>query len=70
MPKLSVIVPVYNAEKYLTNCIESILSQSFTDLELILVNDGSVDGIHPTDFGFASMAKAIAQVLKQILPTP
>jgi hypothetical protein len=33
-------------------------------------NDGSVDGVHPTDFGFASMAKAIAQVLKQILPTP
>ncbi len=43
MPEISVIVPVYNAEKYLNKCIESILSQSFNDLELILVNDGSKD---------------------------
>ena len=39
----SVIVPVYNVEKYLRECIDSILSQSFTDFELILVNDGSKD---------------------------
>lgn len=42
-PTFSVIVPVYNAEKYLCECIESILSQSFTLFELILVNDGSTD---------------------------
>lgn len=44
MPKLSVIVPVYNTEKYLRECIDSILAQTFTDFELILVNDGSTDG--------------------------
>lgn len=44
MAEISVIVPVYQAEAYLAQCVESILGQSFTDLELILVNDGSRDG--------------------------
>lgn len=44
MPKLSVIVPVYNTEQYLRECIDSILAQTFTDFELILVDDGSTDG--------------------------
>lgn len=43
MAKISIIVPVYNVEKYLSRCIESILNQSITDLEIILVNDGSKD---------------------------
>lgn len=42
-PKISVIVPVYKVEKYLPECIESILAQTFTDFELILVDDGSPD---------------------------
>lgn len=42
-PLVSIIVPVYKAEKLLPRCVESILSQSFTDWELILVNDGSPD---------------------------
>ena len=42
-PKISVIVPVYNTEKYLHRCIDSILSQTFTDFELLLINDGSKD---------------------------
>lgn len=43
MPEISVIVPVYNVEKYINECIESILAQSFEDFELILVDDGSTD---------------------------
>ena len=43
MPKISVIVPVYNVEAYLGRCVDSILGQTFTDFELILVDDGSKD---------------------------
>lgn len=43
-PVISVILPVYNAEKYVAEAVESILSQSFTDFELILIDDGSTDG--------------------------
>ena len=41
---ISVIVPVYNVEEYLEECLESIKQQTFTDIEVILVNDGSTDG--------------------------
>ncbi len=43
MPKFSIIVPVYNVEKYLPRCINSILSQSYKDFEVIIINDGSTD---------------------------
>lgn len=43
MPKFSFIVPVYNSEEYLNKCIDSILNQTFSDFELIIVNDGSTD---------------------------
>lgn len=42
--KLSVIIPVYNAEEYLRECVDSVLNQTEKDLEIILVNDGSTDG--------------------------
>ena len=43
MPEISVIVPVYKAEAFLADCIDSILSQTFSDFEIILVDDGSPD---------------------------
>lgn len=43
-PEVSIIVPVYNVEEYLPKCIDSILAQTFTNFELLLVNDGSIDG--------------------------
>jgi len=44
MPTISIIIPVYNAELYLRQCIESVIAQTFEDWEAILVNDGSKDG--------------------------
>lgn len=43
MEKISIIVPVYNTENYLVECVESILNQSYENIELILINDGSAD---------------------------
>lgn len=43
MPKVSVIVPLYKAEKYIHRCVDSILAQTFTDWELLLIDDGSPD---------------------------
>ena len=42
-PLVTVVIPVYNTEKYLDRCIESIINQTYTSLEIILVDDGSVD---------------------------
>ena len=42
--KISVVIPVYNVEKYLAECLDSVIGQSFRDIEIICVNDGSKDG--------------------------
>ena len=42
-PKVSLIIPVYNVEKYLKNCLESAINQTFKNIEIILINDGSTD---------------------------
>ena len=44
IPFLSIVVPAYNVENYIRECVDSILAQDFTDFELLLVDDGSRDG--------------------------
>ena len=43
MKKISIVVPVYNAERYIAKCIDSLLNQTYKNIEIILVNDGSND---------------------------
>ena len=54
MPEISVIVPVYNCEPYLERCIRSIMAQTYSNLEIICVNDGSTDD-SGNDFVFADI---------------
>ena len=42
-PKVSVVVPIYNAEKYLVQCIESVIAQTLKEIEILLIDDGSTD---------------------------
>ena len=43
-PLVSILVPVYNVELYLRQCLDSLITQTLTDIEIICVNDGSTDG--------------------------
>ena len=43
IPSLSIIIPVYNVEMYLTRCLHSVICQTYNNIEIILVNDGSTD---------------------------
>ena len=63
--KISVIVPIYNAEKYLKKCLDSIISQSYTNLEIILVNDGSKDESLKICEAYAAKDKRITIVDKE-----
>ena len=42
-PKVSVIIPVYNTEKYLKRCLDSLVNQTLQDIEIVIVDDGSKD---------------------------
>ena len=44
LPSVSVVVPIYNVERYLPQCLEALCSQTLRDLEIVAVNDGSTDG--------------------------
>ncbi len=65
MKKLSVVIPVYNVEKYLIECIESVCMQSYRNLEIILVNDGSTDGSLKICEDFASKDSRIMVVSQE-----
>lgn len=63
-PAVSIIVPVYNAEKFLRECIESVLAQSFTNWEVLLVNDGSTDGSGEICRHYSELDKRIKLITK------
>lgn len=65
MPKISIIIPVYNVKGYLADCLNSVLGQSFADFEVILVNDGSTDGSGDICDKFAAEDKRIRVIHKQ-----
>lgn len=60
MKPVSIIVPVYKVEPYLRRCVDSILDQTFTDFELILVDDGSPDNCPAICDEYAKMMKEFA----------
>lgn len=59
MAKLSVVIPIYNKAKFLSKCLDSILSQSLTDLEIICIDDGSTDDSLQIANGYAARDKRI-----------
>lgn len=65
MPQISVIVPVYKGEKYLPACIDSILQQSFSDFELILIDDGSPDSSGAICDGYAKEDGRVRVILQE-----
>lgn len=64
-PKISIISPVYNAEKYIHKCVDSIMAQTFTDWELILVDDGSPDASGLICDQYASLDSRIRVIHRQ-----
>ncbi|MFS0861494.1 glycosyltransferase family 2 protein [Fredinandcohnia sp. 179-A 10B2 NHS] len=64
-PKISIIVPVYKVEKYLQKCVDSILTQTFKDFELILINDGSPDNCGDICDEFANMDSRVKVIHKE-----
>ncbi len=63
--KISIIAPVYNTENYLTKCLDSVINQTYTDLEIILVNDGSTDSSPQIIDDYTSKDKRIVAIHKK-----
>ena len=65
MPKISIIVPVFKAEKYISRCVDSILKQTFSDFELIFIDDGSPDNSGKICVDYASKDKRIIVIRQE-----
>ena len=65
---ISVIVPVYNVEEFLSGCVSSLLCQTFSDFELILVDDGSQDRCGEICDQYAKVDSHIRVIHKEIVP--
>ena len=65
MIKVSVIVPVYNVEKYLEKCLDSLVNQTLKEIEIIIVNDGSPDNSHKIIDKYTKKYKNIKAYLKE-----
>lgn len=65
MPLVSIIVPIYNMEKYLNKCIDSIVRQTYDNLDIILVNDGSTDSCQEICKTYEKIDKRIRVILKE-----
>ena len=63
-PLISIIIPVFNSEKCLKRCVDSILSQTFVDFELILINDGSTDGYIYGQTGYLGGKPKLVRLMK------
>lgn len=62
---VTIIIPVYNVEKYLPQCIESVINQTYKNLEIILINDGSSDSSGKICEKYAEVDKRIKVIHKE-----
>ena len=65
-PKVSIIIPVYNAEKYISKCLDSILNQTEKDFEIIIIDDGSQDRSLERCKYYGKMIKELKFYIKKI----
>ena len=66
MPKVSIIVPVYNVERYIVRSMDSLVNQTLKDIEIIVVNDGSTDNSKKL-IGSISFRYTIKSIIKHII---
>jgi glycosyltransferase involved in cell wall biosynthesis len=65
MNKISIVIPIYNVEKYLSQCLDSVINQTHPNLEIILVNDGSTDSCGEIGEGYAAKDPRIKVIHKE-----
>ncbi|EAJ4957352.1 glycosyltransferase family 2 protein, partial [Campylobacter jejuni] len=65
IPLVSVIIPIYNVEKYLRECLDSVVNQTLREIEIILINDGSTDNCGKICDEYATKDKRIIVIHKE-----